>query len=114
MPFQKGISGNPAGRQVGSRNRLAEKFLNDLYADWNEHGAKAIAEVREKYPTVYLRVVASVLPREMHVKNEGILQELSDEELNRLLSEVRGVVATRAPALSGEGADTPPSSRKPH
>ena len=28
-----GISGNPAGRPVGSRNRLTEDFLATLYAE---------------------------------------------------------------------------------
>ena len=35
--WKPGQSGNPAGRPVGARNRLAETFLEDLYRDWQEH-----------------------------------------------------------------------------
>ena len=47
--FVRGNSGGP-GRPKGSRNRLGEEFLSDLYADWMEHGASVIAEVRERNP----------------------------------------------------------------
>jgi hypothetical protein len=110
--WQPGQSGNPAGRAVGSRSKLTEKFLTALYEDFKEHGAAAIAEAREKYPVQYLRIIARVIPRELHVKNEGVLTGLSDEELNQLLGEVRGVVAARAPSSGGEGSSSPSSTNK--
>ena len=36
--FKPGESGNPAGRLVGSRNKLIEKFCADLLEHWQEHG----------------------------------------------------------------------------
>jgi hypothetical protein len=38
-PWQPGQSGNPKGRQKGSRNRLCEQFLQDFYETWQAHGA---------------------------------------------------------------------------
>ena len=62
-PWKPGESGNPAGRPKGSRNKLHEEFINELYADWCEHGPEVLKTVRETRPDVYLKVVASLLPR---------------------------------------------------
>ena len=47
-PFKPGQSGNPKGRPKGARNRLGTQFLEALEADFNTHGAQAIAQVRRK------------------------------------------------------------------
>jgi len=62
--WKKGESGNPAGRQIGTRNRLKEAFLNDLYAAWGKYGVAAIEKVAEDEPAAFLRLVTSLLPRE--------------------------------------------------
>jgi len=74
--WRPGQSGNPAGRPVGARNRLGEKFLEDLHRDWREHGAKAIEAVRQNDPGTYLRVVASLVPRQMQL-NVGLGDQLA-------------------------------------
>ncbi|MGH6867205.1 MAG: DUF5681 domain-containing protein [Methyloceanibacter sp.] len=33
-PWRPGQGGNPAGRRRGSRNRLSEAMIGDLFADW--------------------------------------------------------------------------------
>lgn len=71
------------GRKPGSRNKLGEKFVADLLADWSEHGPAVIAEVRQTQPSAYLRVVASILPRELKVSTSS---DLPDDELHSRLS----------------------------
>jgi Family of unknown function (DUF5681) len=39
--FKPGQSGNPAGRPLGSRNKLSEAFLADFYQVWQERGIEA-------------------------------------------------------------------------
>jgi hypothetical protein len=48
--FKPGQSGNPAGRPKGSRNKLAEALLDDLYTEWQEQGRDAIKKMAEKNP----------------------------------------------------------------
>jgi hypothetical protein len=38
---------NPAGRPKGSRNKLGEDFVADLYADWQLHGRKVMRPLTE-------------------------------------------------------------------
>ena len=39
-------------------------LLNDLYAAWEKYGVAAIEKVAQDEPAAFLRVVASLLPRE--------------------------------------------------
>lgn len=77
--FLTGNNGGP-GRPKGSRNKLTEHFVADVYADWQEHGAQAIADVREKSPTDYLKVVAGVITKDVAITVRDY-DDLTDDEL---------------------------------
>lgn len=62
--FVAGNCGN-GGRPKGSRNKLGEAFVEDLYAEWQRSGANALARVAKDDPTAFVRVVAQILPREI-------------------------------------------------
>jgi hypothetical protein len=78
IPFKPGQSGNPAGRKPGSRNKLGEAFIEALYDDFNAHGVEAIKTVRDQKPDQYLKVVASILPKEIEAgeKLGNILEDI--------------------------------------
>ena len=69
-PFAAGVSGNPAGRRPGSKNRLTDVFMTSIVDDFAEHGAAAIAQVRRDDPGLYLRIVGALVPRELVVQRE--------------------------------------------
>jgi hypothetical protein len=75
------------GRPRGSRNRLRGGFLADLAADWEEHGADVIRIVRIEEPGTYLKIVASLLPREMRI--ESVVSDMRDDELDELIEALR-------------------------
>ena len=90
-PFQKGRSGNPTGRRRGSKNKLTKTFLEILAGDFARHGAGA--RLRERDPATYLRLVASIVPKELVVNQETApdvdYAELTDEEFEEMMEAQR-------------------------
>lgn len=91
--FQPGQSGNPGGSTQGARRRLQGTFLRRLSEDFERFGMRAIARCRRYHPDVYLRVCASLMPKELEVKKP--LDDISDDELLAAIEAVRVIVAAR-------------------
>ena len=53
------------GRPKGSRNRLAERFLDDLHQRWEKSGADALARMAKDDPGAFVKVVATTLPHKL-------------------------------------------------
>lgn len=71
---------------MGARNKLAEAFVADMLADWQEHGADAIARTRESDPAAYVRIVVGLLPRHVGLDDDTCsVAGLSDNQLERLI-----------------------------
>jgi len=76
---------NPGGRGhvPVKRDELAGKFIDDLIADWEKHGKQALEDCRETHPHMYLKTVASLVPRAAKVEHTvgntfiELLQEMS-------------------------------------
>lgn len=98
---------NPGGSTQGARRKIQAHFLNDLLADYKVGGATAIACARLSDPVAYIKVVASLLPKEVEVK--GPLEGMSDDELLQFLDRLRGAITAReAGGGMGAAAIAPP------
>lgn len=97
--WRPGQSGNPSGRPQGARSKLGYAFVEALQADFSDHGAATIKKVREEKPDQYLKVIASILPQEVHVK-DTTLEDMSDDEL------IGVIAALRSAARSGQSGAT--------
>jgi hypothetical protein len=89
--FLTGNSGG--GRRKGSRNKLTERFLDTIADDFAEHGAEAIVKVRTDDPATYLKIVGSLIPRELIMQREESpainSAEITDEELVEVIEQRR-------------------------
>ena len=83
--FKPGQSGNYAGRPKGSRNKLGEAFTQALYEDFQTNGVAAIQAVREQKPDQYLKVIASLMPKQLEI-DTGAFDGISNEQLAALVA----------------------------
>jgi Family of unknown function (DUF5681) len=106
--WQRGQSGNPAGRVRGSRNKLSEDICA-LLRDFREHGQKAIAKVRRTQPAAYLKVLALLVPREHKVQHSNPLKDLTDEQLEAMIEFIETSLEAQAggPVKMIEGTTEP-------
>jgi len=106
--FKPGQVANPKGRPKGARHKLGEAFLEALASDFEANGPQVIAEVRENRPADYIKVIASILPKEMNVKVDTT-DELTDDQLDqriRALADAIGIeVRLGGGASSGDGSE---------
>lgn len=93
--FLPGNNGGP-GRPPGSRNKLGEAFLCAMYEDFRQHGVEVIQTVRTEKPDQYLKVVASILPKEIEAGEK--LGNMLEEILERVDGRTRTVVPLKAVA----------------
>lgn len=107
--YKPGQSGNPAGRPKGSRNKLGEAFLEKLLEDFEAEGTAAIVKCRTEKPDAYLKVIASILPKELKITNES---DLSDEQLVERIRQLDSVIRPflGAEGEGGAGGGTKPSA----
>jgi FAD/FMN-containing dehydrogenase len=87
------ISGNIGGgrRPKGARNQLGEAFVADLYTDWLAHGIVMIKKVRAARPDAHLKMVASILPKDVNMivsPFEHMIDAELEASIRRLVADV--------------------------
>jgi len=75
--------GNP-GRPKGARSKLGTAFVEAMLKDFEAHGVEVVEAVRLDKPDQYLKVIASILPKEFD------LGEKTADALTLLLLEIDG------------------------
>jgi hypothetical protein len=87
--WKPGQSGNPLGRAVGSRNRFSEAACADALADWTANGPSILERVRATDPSTYLRVLFSIIPKDIAVSIEnrtGPMDAVEMQAMRRLVA----------------------------
>ena len=83
-PWQKGgPTPNPKGRGKGVPNRFSQQLVADFAADWREHGAAAIEQLRRENVAAYVKIATSLVPRELLLQISRPMAEMSDDELQQ-------------------------------
>jgi hypothetical protein len=81
------------GRPRDARSRLQKDFVYALQEDFEKHGAGVIRIVRVEEPAQYLKIIASILPKELEI-TQNALNGLPDEELEAILNAARSALGT--------------------
>ena len=69
-PWKPGQSGNPAGRPVGARNKLAEAFIADYQRLWEREGVGALERLLEQDVGAFCKIAVALAPKELTVNLE--------------------------------------------
>ena len=84
-----------SGRKKGSRNKLQAKFLDALAEDFETEGVTVIRLVRVDRPVDYLKIIASVLPKEL-LMPDSPLNDVSDDDLAEAIAIYRAMKDKKA------------------
>ena len=71
---------------MASRNKLAEKFIDDVYASWQTHGATALDRMATESPAKYCALMANLIPQHFKLEHDHTLTLNEDELRAKLLS----------------------------
>ena len=112
--FKPGCAPGP-GRPKGMRNRLTEIALQALGDDFKKHGIAVIEKVRRERPHTYLSIIASLLPRQLHVEHASPFNDLTDSELDQLeqlLAAMRAKAVQQLDQHNGTAIELEPSGEQ--
>jgi hypothetical protein len=98
------------GRRRGSRDRIETKMLEAIQKDFEEFGEEAIRICRVERPNEYLKLVASLLPKEVEASIDGqVTHQHQIESIRRVIIDPKVITVqepvrqiAKAPTLEPE------------
>jgi Family of unknown function (DUF5681) len=101
-PWKPGQSGNPLGRPQGARSKFSEAACADALADWTANGASVLERVRATDPSTYLRVLFSIIPKDIAVSIEnrtGPMDSAEMQHMRRLVALIQATASAVDPEI---------------
>ena len=98
---------------MGSRQRITDKFINDLADHYEREGHKAIERVLDENPLGYLQIVCRLLPKDITLSvSQDPSNTLPPDQLKRIaeawmLSQVDDALEGESVIMSSETAALP-------
>lgn len=81
MPFEKGKSGNPNGRQAGTPNKITKTVKETVLAAFNELQQDPKVNIlawAKQEPTEFYKIAAKLIPQDLNAKVENIKPVIID------------------------------------
>lgn len=76
--------------------------MRRLADDFERYGIRAIARARHDDPLGYLRVIASLMPKELEIGHP--MDEFTDEQLDAVIITLRAILAAQGDGSNGANA----------
>ena len=93
--FQKGFSAHPGQDGGRARRELNADTIRMMHAAFRQHGKKLIDKVIKNNPTMLLKMLVLLVPREMQVEHHGGVKAMSDEQIDRAIEAIEDMLAKR-------------------
>ncbi len=71
--WKAGVSGNPNGRPVGTRQAFSAAFYRDLAEVWAAHGKDAMLNTAKTQPATFLGIASRLIPQQVAVDLQASL-----------------------------------------
>jgi hypothetical protein len=109
MAFEKGQSGNPGGRPKGSGNRVTSKLRETITAFLDEKFEKVKEDFDKLKPgeriRMYIELLQFGVPKLQSVHMETDFDNLTDEQLDRIIEELKNPYHALRAAQYDEGTE---------
>jgi hypothetical protein len=98
-------SGNPAGKPLGSRQRIAEALLSDLAEVWAEKGKQVLVRLADDDPGKFATIAYGVLPKDVLLRVEDAdpspFADLTPEQKRQIAQRIYAELASENAKVIG-------------
>ena len=92
--FQKVVSGNPAGRPVGAKDRAtidARRLRREMIESWDRvDGPAKLDALAESHPDRWAALLVSLLPKQTELDARDVSRTPTPELLAQVLPQIKG------------------------